>query len=53
MSAARMVVRFLSDALSRKGTLYGDIASMHAGPCERCVGRALRDEELTEPTSDS
>ncbi|MCR4339179.1 MAG: hypothetical protein NUW01_04735 [Gemmatimonadaceae bacterium] len=25
---------------------YGDIASLSAGPCERCVGHALRDDPV-------
>lgn len=38
-SGIRKAVRLLNNAADRVACeTYGDTASMHAGPCERCVG---------------
>lgn len=41
MSIMRKVVRLLSNFASARAETYGEIAEMHAGPCERCVGYAV------------
>ena len=38
----RWIVRRMTDVAGRLVcSTYGDMASMHKGPCERCVGHAI------------
>ena len=41
---------YLSAEVIRRvpGTTFGEVASMHRGPCQRCVGRALAFEPVAE-----
>ena len=39
----RFVVRMISNVASTRAIspTYGDVAAMHKGPCERCVGKSV------------
>ena len=43
LKPVRFCIRWLARGVGAiPGTTYGEVAEMHTGPCQRCVGRAVQ-----------